>query len=76
MVIGPAETYIHYEPLGAVLIMSSWNYPILTLLAPLIYVIAAGNTCVAKPSELTSFTAICIQKFFKQFLDNKAYICI
>ena len=32
------ETFIHYDPLGVVLIMGAWNYPIMLSLGPL------GNT--------------------------------
>ncbi|KAF6139462.1 hypothetical protein GIB67_005581 [Kingdonia uniflora] len=42
------------EPLGVVLILSSWNYPISLALDPLIGAIAAGNVVVLKPSELVS----------------------
>ncbi len=37
-------------PLGNVLIMSPWNYPVLLTLSPLADAIAAGNTVVLKPS--------------------------
>lgn len=32
--VGPAKSYIRAEPLGVVLIMSSWNFPLYTLLGP------------------------------------------
>ncbi len=45
-----ARSYVHPEPLGNVLIMSPWNYPILLSLEPAVDAIAAGNTVVIKPS--------------------------
>ena len=29
------ETFLHYDPLGVVLIMGAWNYPIMLTLGPL-----------------------------------------
>lgn len=45
-----ARSYRKPGPLGSVLIMSPWNYPILLTLDPLIDAMAAGNTAVVKPS--------------------------
>jgi aldehyde dehydrogenase (NAD+) len=42
-----------YEPYGTVLIIGPFNYPFLSVMEPLIGAIAAGNTAVIKPSELT-----------------------
>lgn len=39
------------EPLGVVLILSPWNYPLLLTLAPAIGAVAAGNCCILKPSK-------------------------
>lgn len=44
---------ISYEPKGVCLIISPWNYPINLTFCPLISAIAAGNTAMIKPSELT-----------------------
>lgn len=53
----PSHSYIMHEPLGVVLIISPWNYPLQLLFAPLIGAIAAGNCVVLKPSELAPATA-------------------
>ena len=53
----PSSSYIIREPLGVVLIISPWNYPLQLLFAPLIGAIAAGNCVVLKPSELAPATA-------------------
>ncbi len=41
------------EPLGRCLVIGPWNYPVSTLLGPLVSAVAAGNTVVLKPSEMT-----------------------
>ncbi|MGN1309938.1 MAG: aldehyde dehydrogenase family protein, partial [Akkermansia sp.] len=53
----PAKCRVVPEPYGVTLVMSPWNYPLLLALDPLIASIAAGNTCVLKPSELAPATA-------------------
>jgi aldehyde dehydrogenase (NAD+) len=53
----PSASYILHEPLGVVLIISPWNYPLQLLFTPLIGAIAAGNCIVLKPSELAPATA-------------------
>ncbi|MCG1037018.1 aldehyde dehydrogenase family protein [Polaribacter sargassicola] len=46
-------SYIKYEPKGVCLIISPWNFPVNLTFAPLISAIAAGNTVILKPSEMT-----------------------
>lgn len=48
------RSYIIPEPLGVCLVMGAWNYPYRLSLAPVVGALAAGNTVVLKPSELTS----------------------
>jgi len=54
------------SPKGVVLIMSPWNYPFLLSMDPLIDAIAAGNTCVLKPSAYSPNTSEMIAKLIKQ----------
>lgn len=49
--------YIYNEPYGVALVISPWNYPVQLSLMPLIGAIAAGNTVILKPSELTPHTS-------------------
>ncbi|GAB3676552.1 aldehyde dehydrogenase family protein [Salinisphaera aquimarina] len=44
---------VRHEPRGVCLIISPWNYPLNLSLGPLISAIAAGNTVILKPSEMT-----------------------
>lgn len=66
----PSTDYIYKEPYGAVLVIAPWNYPFLLAIEPLIMAIAAGNTVVLKPSELTTHTSRLVTKIvesvFKQ----------
>ncbi|WP_043110266.1 aldehyde dehydrogenase family protein [Polycyclovorans algicola] len=51
------KSYVQYEPKGVVLNLATWNAPIAIGLVPLLGAIAAGNTCVLKPSELAPLSA-------------------
>lgn len=53
----PSTCRIEQEPYGVTLVMAPWNYPVLLSLDPLIASLAAGNTCILKPSELAPATA-------------------
>lgn len=44
---------ISYHPLGVIGVIGPWNYPIFTPMGSIAYALAAGNTVVFKPSELT-----------------------
>lgn len=57
MLTYPSRDYIYKEPYGNILIIAPWNYPFLLAMEPLIMAIAAGNTVVLKPSELTKHTS-------------------
>ena len=48
-----SSSYITYEPKGVCLIISPWNFPFNLTFGPLVSAIAAGNTVIIKPSEMT-----------------------
>lgn len=52
----PSRSYIYKEPYGVIGIISPWNYPFQLAIMPLIGAIAAGNTCIIKPSEYSPAT--------------------
>lgn len=58
----PAASRVYRDPLGVVLVIAPWNYPVMLSLVPLAAAIAAGNTVVLKPSELAPATATVIEK--------------
>lgn len=53
----PSKSYLQPEPLGVVLIIGPWNYPLQLVLAPLVGALAAGNCAVVKPSEFAPATS-------------------
>jgi len=55
------------EPKGVTLIIAPWNYPITLQLEPLVYAIAAGNTAILKPSELTPHTSSLMARLVPQY---------
>lgn len=71
----PSRSYIYKEPLGVVLIIGPWNYPLQLLLNPLVGAMAAGNCVVLKPSEFAPATAAVIRKIIEENFDP-AYIRI
>ena len=52
-----AKSYVKYEPLGTVGMISPWNFPLNLALSPLAAIFAAGNQVMHKPSEMTPITA-------------------
>ena len=65
----PAKSYIIPEPLGVTLIISSWNYPYQLSLAPIVAAIAAGNTIILKPSEISSQTSSVMASILNEGFD-------
>ena len=72
MALAPAKARTIREPLGTVLIISPWNYPINLSLAPLIGAIAAGNSALIKPSELSPATSAALAELIPRYLDGDA----
>ncbi|HUR12052.1 MAG TPA: aldehyde dehydrogenase [Flavitalea sp.] len=62
----PSSSYIIREPLGVVLIIGPWNYPLQLLFAPLAGAIAAGNCVVLKASEFATATAKLMEKLIAE----------
>jgi len=53
----PSKGTIYPDPLGQVLIITPWNYPVLLSLRGVIGAMAAGNTIILKPSEVAAHTS-------------------
>ena len=62
----PSTSKIYRDPLGVVLIISPWNYPLQLLLIPLVGAIAGGNCVVLKPSEFSPATTALLQKMITE----------
>lgn len=65
----PTKSYIKKEPYGTVLIIAPFNYPFQLVFEPLIDAIAAGNTAIIKPSELTPNVARVIKRLINETFD-------
>jgi aldehyde dehydrogenase (NAD+) len=67
----PGSSAVHKEPLGVVLIIGPWNYPLQLLFTPLVGAIAAGNCVVLKASEFAPATCLVMQKMIAEtFAEN------
>ncbi len=53
----PGKSRVYRVPLGNVLVISPWNYPVQLALMPIVSALAAGNTVLLKPSEITEHTS-------------------
>ena len=72
LVTKPARARLVPEPLGVVLVIAPWNYPVQLALAPMVGAIAAGNTVVLKPSEIAPHTSGVLAHFLPEYLDPEA----
>jgi aldehyde dehydrogenase (NAD+) len=68
----PGRGWVQYDPLGVVLIIGPWNYPLYLSLAPLVAAVAAGNCAVIKPSELAPATSALLARLVPEYLDPDA----
>lgn len=72
MVALPGSSKLVPEPLGVVLVIAPWNYPVHLLLVPVAGAIAAGNAVVMKPSEVSAATSSLLAELVPQYLDRSA----
>ncbi len=69
------SSQIQYEPKGVCLIIAPWNYPVNLLLGPAVSAIAAGNTAILKPSEITAHTSALLKKLINDnFPANELFV--
>ena len=59
------------EPYGVTLIIAPWNYPFQLAIAPLVGALAAGNTIVLKPSELTPNVSKVITRMLEELFQEE-----
>ncbi|GAB7006935.1 gamma-aminobutyraldehyde dehydrogenase [Nocardioides sp. AN3] len=63
-----STSWLRREPIGVVGLIIPWNYPLLMATWKLAPAIAAGNTVIIKPSELTPETTIKLVDLMNRFL--------
>ena len=61
---------IRYEPKGVCLILAPWNFPFNLCVGPLVSCLAAGNTAIIKPSEMTPSTAALVSSMMKEIFPD------
>ncbi len=66
----PGRSRIEHTPLGNVLILVPYNYPVALAFQPLIGAIAAGNTIIIKPSSLTPACSTITSELIKSIFDE------
>ena len=67
-----AKSVVRREPKGVVLLISPWNFPIELVLNPLVGILAAGNCCVIKPSEVSSASCALLCELVPKYLSRDA----
>jgi aldehyde dehydrogenase (NAD+) len=72
IVMEPGHVRVRRDPLGVTLVIGAWNEPFMLTLGPLVSAIAAGNTAVVKPSEVSEATAAVVAEMIPKFLDPDA----
>jgi aldehyde dehydrogenase (NAD+) len=66
----PSKSLIMNEPLGVVLIISPWNYPLQLLLKPAVGAMAAGNCMVLHSSHFAPATSALMMKMIEETFDS------
>ena len=69
LALQPGRSTIVREPLGVVLVIAPWNYPLLLSLGPLAGALAAGNSVLLKPSEVAPATSAALARLLPSYLD-------
>jgi len=67
---------VRYQPKGVCLIIAPWNYPLNLSFGPLASALAAGNSVILKPSELTPATSALIREMVEEtFPQDQVAVC-
>ncbi|GJJ70038.1 hypothetical protein EMPS_02387 [Entomortierella parvispora] len=67
--IGTDKSFVRLSPLGTVLIIGAWNFPIMLVIEPLAGAIAAGNTAIVKPSEVSVTSDTLLTRLLRKYMD-------
>jgi aldehyde dehydrogenase (NAD+) len=76
LLAAPAKAWVAPEPLGVVLVIAPWNYPIQLLVEPVAAALAAGNCVVAKPSEVAPACSAALARLLPRYVDPEAITVI
>ncbi|WP_181350020.1 aldehyde dehydrogenase [Thalassobacillus sp. CUG 92003] len=70
------KSYILKEPYGATLVIAPWNYPVHLAIAPVIGALAAGNTVILKPSELTPTVSWVLKRMVETYFPPEYFTVV
>lgn len=73
--IGTSSWIVH-EPKGVCLIISPWNFPVNLTFGPLVSAIAAGNTVILKPSEITAHTSNVMKEIISAVFNKNEVVLV
>jgi acyl-CoA reductase-like NAD-dependent aldehyde dehydrogenase len=59
------QSYVRYEPIGVVTVISPWNYPLSIPMSSIVFALLAGNTVVFKPASDSVLIAKKIEEIFR-----------
>lgn len=65
LALAPKTSSIYYKPMGVIAVISPWNYPFQLSVVPVLSALAAGNTVILKPSEVTPSVGLIIEEMFR-----------
>lgn len=60
------KSYIAYRPRGVVAVITPWNYPFFLTMVPIVSALAAGNSVIFKPSEVTPAVGELMMSLFEK----------
>ena len=72
----PGHLQVRHDPLGVTLIIGAWNEPFMLTIGPLVPAIAAGNTAVIKPSEISAASSAALAEPFRSTSITKAFAVV
>jgi coniferyl-aldehyde dehydrogenase len=71
-----AKSEVHYQPKGVVGNITTWNFPVFVAATPLAGILAAGNRCMVKLTEVTPHTSNLLKSLFEKYFDETEVIGI
>lgn len=71
-----AKAEVIYQPKGVVGNITTWNFPVFVAATPLVGILAAGNRCMIKLTEITPVTSALLKELFAKYFDESEVACV
>ena len=68
------SAYQELIPYGVVGVIGPWNYPFVLLIPPIVSALLAGNTVLAKPSEVTAATGLMMEQLIQRVPELSPFV--